>query len=149
MEGIGFLIWVCSVVMGAIIGAQKDQMTPAFFLSILFGPLGVLIILCLPDKKAEAEQLLELESQRRFQREQLELQRDHLEEMRAISVPKIVSRPRMKPTAKIKLARNGQEWGDFSPATIRAMLANGDIMHGDYFWDSKISDWVTLDQLPD
>jgi hypothetical protein len=58
------LIWVFSVVIGCLVGAAKGRIGSGMVWSLLFGPVGVIVVLCLPnlakkEEDAKAQQLLQ------------------------------------------------------------------------------------------
>jgi hypothetical protein len=74
------IVWVVSVVLGCMIGATKGQDSSGFIWPALLGPLGVLIVLALPN-------LVKEDKERRAQlaaAEQMRLQQAMLEELKAL-----------------------------------------------------------------
>ncbi len=47
----GFFIWLYCLVLGALTGSRKGQIVPGFILPFLLGPLGLLVVFFLPNKK--------------------------------------------------------------------------------------------------
>jgi hypothetical protein len=45
------LAWGLAVVVGVVIGGQKDRITEALFLSLLLSWVGVIIVACLSNRK--------------------------------------------------------------------------------------------------
>lgn len=49
------LIWVPSFIAGLVIGAQKGHPALGLFLGLILGPIGVIILLFIPNDKGKAE----------------------------------------------------------------------------------------------
>lgn len=74
-----FVIWVVSVVAGAMIGANKGQDVSGMVWPVVLGPLGVVIVLCLPNQvKLEVEA-----AQLKLKSEELRVQKEILRELQA------------------------------------------------------------------
>ena len=48
-----------------------------------------------------------------------------------------------------RIARNGEDLGEFPVATIRQMLRSRDLTMEDYYFDTEANDWMQLDCLAD
>jgi hypothetical protein len=136
-----FLIWIFSMIIGCMIGAAKDRVGSGFVWSFLFGPLGVLVVLCLPNLKKQKE-----EADRKQQLAlQLQLQQAQLQKLDQIhrSVP---PPPGYEP--KLRIASNGQDLGEMPVATVKLMLKSGKLNPQDYYFDTDSNDWMQLDCCP-
>lgn len=73
------LLWLGSVFIGGLIGQQKDQFESGLAWTFLLGPLGVIIVLCLPNHiKALKER-----DDRRLREEELNVQKQILAELQS------------------------------------------------------------------
>jgi hypothetical protein len=135
------LIFIVSVVIGCLIGNAKGQFASGLVLSLLLGPLGVLIVLCLPNltkQKEEEERKQQLALQLELQQAQLQ----KLDQMQRAAPP-----PGYEP--KLRVASNGQDLGEMPVATVRLMLKSGKLAQQDYYFDASANDWIPLDRCPD
>jgi hypothetical protein len=73
-------VWLFCLVIGVLIGSQKGQLVSGIIWSFLFGPLGVIVVICLANKKKEAED----QAQKTFQFQQMQVQRQQLEEIKKL-----------------------------------------------------------------
>jgi type II secretory pathway pseudopilin PulG len=139
------LIFIVSVIIGGMIGSAKGQAAAGLLLSLLLGPLGVLIVLCLPNlvkQKEEQERKRQLDLQLQLQRAQL----DKLEQMQqTTSAP---SRP-PPPGAQRRyhVGRNGEDIGELAVSEIRTKIQSGELTLQDYYFDPAANDWLTLESL--
>jgi hypothetical protein len=143
------LFWIFSLIGGIAVGVQKGQEVSGFIWPLLFGPLGFLIVLCLPNLKKRALDI----AQYNLQAQQMELQRQQLAEMRALRESSVMPTSRVvktsRPLPKIKVAKNGEEWAELTMEEIGTLLESGDLTVGDYYYSNADEDWVTLDRLFD
>ena len=133
------LVWAFSIIIGCIIGASKDRVGSGFVWSALFGPLGVLVVLFLPNirqQKEEAERKQQLALQVQFQHAQL--QQTKLQNQSSAPPP-----PGYEP--QMRIASNGQDLGEMSVATVKLMMKSGKLTLEDYYLDERINDWMQLD----
>ena len=139
------LIFIVSVIIGGMIGSAKGQTAAGILLSLLLGPLGVLIVLCLPNlvkQKEEQERRRQLDLQIQLQRAQL----DKIERLQeSASAP---SRP-PPPGAQRKyhVGRNGEDIGELQVSEIRKRIQTGELTLLDYYFDPAANDWLTLESL--
>lgn len=146
-----FLIYAISIVIGCLIGASKGRFLSGLVWSLIFGPLGVLVVLCLKNLNAERK---EKEAQAMTQR-QLAIQEAQLREIRDLkersSAPKATVKLSASVALKntIRLSRNGDDLGevDIPSAKLAVRVAGG--LEGFYFFDFSKSDWIALIQHPD
>ena len=137
-----FLIFIVSVVIGCLIGSAKGQFASGLIWSLLLGPLGVLIVLCLPNltkQKEDAERKQQLALQLQLQQAQLH----KLDQMQRTSPP---PPPGYEP--KLRIASNGQDLGEMPVATVKLMLRSGKLTPQDYYFDADSNDWMQLDCCP-
>ena len=134
-----FLFWLIFLIAGILIGAQKGQLVSGIVWPFLFGPLGVIIVLCLPNKVAEAkEEARNLQVQR-----QLLMQQQQLEELRRLNNPP----PEKKQPARLRIAKNGQDMGEMSIGMVLTMLKNKQLSGEDLYFDAETNEWLPLDGL--
>jgi len=134
-----FLFWLIFLIAGILIGAQKGQLVSGIVWPFLFGPLGVIIVLCLPNKVAEAkEEARNLQVQR-----QLLMQQQQLEELRRLNNPP----PEKKQPARLRIAKNGQDMGEMSIGMVLTMLKNKQLSGEDLYFDPETNEWLPLEGL--
>ncbi len=113
-------------------------------MSLLLGPLGVLIVLCLPNlvkQKEEQERKRQLDLQIQLQRAQLE----KIERMQeSASVP---SPPPAGAQRKYHVGRNGEDIGELQVSEIRKRIQTGELTLQDYYFDPAANDWLALESL--
>src|SRR2546426_12731566 len=95
------LIWIVSLILGCLIGSAKGRVVSGFVWSLLLGPLGVLIVLCLPNLKKEEENA----KARALAQEQVRLQEAQLRQLQELG-----QRPIRGPESShlYHVGRNGQ-----------------------------------------
>jgi len=138
------LIFIVSVIIGAIIGSAKGQTAAGILLSLLLGPLGVLIVLCLPNlvkQKEEQERKRQLDLQIQLQRAQLE----KIEQMQQRASAPLPPPPGAQ--HKYHVGRNGEDIGELQASEIRRKIQNGELTLQDYYFDAAANDWLTLESL--
>jgi hypothetical protein len=55
MEIYSVIIWICSIGMAVMLGERKGRAGGGLFWGLFLGPIGVLIVLCLPPLHARAD----------------------------------------------------------------------------------------------
>lgn len=137
------LVWIFSIIIGCMIGAAKDQSASGFIWSFLFGPLGVLVVLCLPNRKKEKEEAeRKHQAATQMQLQQAQLQR--LEQMQRAPLPAAQSQIR-----QLRIASGGEDLGDVPVPTVKLMLKTGKLTPQDYYFDVHANDWLALAECPD
>jgi hypothetical protein len=104
-----WIIFIVSVVIGCLIGSLKGQFTSGLIWSLLLGPLGVIIVLCLPNlikQKEEAERKQQMA-------QQLELLQQQLQRLEQIQLATSSPPSRRDPT--LRIASDGEDLGDTCP----------------------------------
>lgn len=140
------LIYIFSVVIGCFIGSAKGRFGSGLVWSLLFGPLGVLVVLSLPNLKKQKE-----DGQRnKLMQAQLELQRTQLQQLQQIQ-QRIAAPPPPHANRErtFRIARNGDDLGPTPVSQIKQMLSTGQLTMQDYYFDAEAKDWLPLDCLPD
>jgi len=130
-----FFFWL---IIAGIIGSVKGQLISGLVWGGLLGPIGVIIVLCLPNlakQKEEAERKQQLALQ-------LHIQQTQLEQMQRTAPPPGCEQ-------KLRIASNGQELGEMPVATVKLMLKSGKLTPQDYYFDAGANDWMLLDCCPD
>ena len=136
-------IFIVSIVIGCLIGSAKGQFASGFILSLLLGPLGVLIVLCLPNlvrEKEESDHKKQLAVQIHLQQAQLR----KLDQMQRTPMP---PPPGYEP--KLRVASSGQDLGEMPVASVKLMLKSGKLTPQDYYFDTDSNNWMPLDCCPD
>lgn len=140
-----FLIWIFSIIIGCLIGSAKDRFGSGLVWSFLFGPLGVLVVLCLPNlkkQKEDAERKQQIALQLQLQQAQLQ----KLDQLQRNAQPPPPPPPGNEP--KLRIASNGQELGELPVATVKVLLRNGKLTPQDYYFDAHNNDWMQLESCP-
>jgi hypothetical protein len=141
-----FLFWVFCIILGMIIGQKKGQLASGIVWSVLFGIFGVIIVLCLPNRKKEAEakaHKAEEEKRWNLQQEQLRSMQKELAQ-RSHSPP-----PPPGAKGRIRVAKDGEELGELTVTEVRGMLSRNELSLEDYFFETRLNEWLTLDCHPD
>lgn len=141
-----FLIWIFSIIIGVLIGNSKGRGGSGFVWSFLFGPLGVIVVLCLKNLTKEKEK----EEQAALLRQQIAMQKAQLDAMQRLQAPSIqphVPTPRAVPRT-MRVAKNGQDLGDMDIPKIKLMLRSGELTLQDYYFDRDSNDWMPLESNP-
>ena len=133
------IVWLIFLIAGILIGSQKGQLVSGIVWPFLFGPLGVIIVLCLPNKVAEAK---EEERQRQFQ-QQMALQKQQLEELQRLRNPQ----PEPSLPKRLRIAKDGQEIGEMGIGMVLTMLKNKQLSGDDLYLDSQTNEWTPLESL--
>lgn len=138
-----FLIFGVSVIIGCLVGGSKGQLAAGVIFSILLGPLGVLIVLCLPNRvkeKAEQERKEQADIQLHLQRQQLK-KLEELQELKFASIPP-------PPAARTyHVACDGEDIGELAIGTINQMLRSGRLTREDHYFDAQLNEWRPLQML--
>jgi hypothetical protein len=134
-------IWLFCLVIGVLVGSQKGQLVSGIIWPFLFGPLGVIVVVCLSNKKKEAED----QAQKAFQFQQIQIQRQQLEEIRKLH--SVASEAPTLPN-KLRIAKDGQEIGEMGIGVIKTMLHNKQLSVNDLYFDPQANEWTPLDFLP-
>jgi hypothetical protein len=95
METEIIFLWVASIFIGMLIGVSKRQEASGAIWTLLLGPVGIIIVLCLPNRIKE--QAAEEEKQRQLKL--IQLQEEQLREIRALRNPPPAPRPAAPPSA--------------------------------------------------
>jgi len=137
------LIFIVSVVIGCLIGSAKGRFASGLIWSVLLGPLGVLIVLCLPNLTKQKE---EEERKKQFAL-QLQIQQAQLQTLNQMQRPAPPPPPGYEP--KLRAASNGQDLGEMTVTAIKLMIKSGKLSHQDYYFDAGANDWMQLECCPD
>ncbi len=97
MEPEFLIFWVVCIFIGMLIGISKRQETSAAIWTFLLGPVGIIIALCLPDKVKQAAAEEEKQRQLRL----IQLQEEHLRELRALRHAPPASQEMAAPTGPV------------------------------------------------
>lgn len=112
------VLWIGCLFMGYFIGAGKGVGGVGLVLAVFLGPLGVLIVLCLPNSvKLEAETV-----QMRMRAEELRVQKEILHELRAQRISNQAQTPPPLPAAPpptIIPQQEDEPLSDFVPENLR------------------------------
>ncbi len=136
------IIWIFSMIIGCMIGAAKDQTVSGFIWSFLFGPLGVLVVVCLPNRKKQRE---EAERKQQFAI-QLQLQQAQLLKLEQMQMKAPPPPPGYEP--RLRIASNGQDLGEIPVGAVTLMLRSGKLTQQDYYFDRESNEWMQLDCCP-
>lgn len=141
-------VWLFSLVIGVLIGIAKGQEVSGALWPLFFGPIGVLVVLCLPNLKArkEKDQFLAL------QRQQIQIQQQQLEEMRRIqgitvSEPVAIQPQIVQTPTVIRLAKGGEEIEPMAYGILRMRIERGLPIDAELYFDDAQNDWLPISQL--
>lgn len=109
------MIWVVCAVVGAMIGANKGQDVSGMVWPILLGPLGVIIVLALPNKvKMEVEA-----AQLKLKTEELRVQKEILRELQTQRLASQTTPPPAPPLPPLPTSDRLEE---FIPESLRPAM---------------------------
>ncbi len=136
------LIWVFSVVIGCFVGAAKGRIGSGMVWSLLFGPVGVIVVLCLPNlakkvEDAKAQQLLQ---------SQVQIQQAQLRQLQELT-DRATAQPIAEPAAVYHVARRGKDLGEMPASKIRQMLRAGTLSKQDHYFDPQMDEWIQIEYL--
>ena len=131
---------IASSLIGLAIGQTRGRPLAGFFLGLLIGPIGWLLVLVGPNPKKEKE---EKEKQAVLQ-QQLSNQKAQLEAIQQLQVQSITSKA---PT--IRIAKDGNDLGDMDIPKVKLMLLKGELSQQDYYFDAAINNWLPIESHPD
>jgi hypothetical protein len=138
------LYWgVIGGLVGLAIGQTRGRPLPGFFLGLLIGPIGWLLVLVGPNPKKAKE---DKEKQDLLQ-QQFALQQAQLEELKRLQNPPRASSPTLPPPGAretIHIAKNGEDLGPVTVAEVKRMLADGRLTIEDYYFDVCCNEWLEL-----
>jgi type II secretory pathway pseudopilin PulG len=137
-----FFIWIFSIIIGCLIGSARGQLVSGFVWSFILGPLGVIVVLCLPNlKKAEDDVKAAYLAQKQMQLQEAQLRQ--LQELTERATPPPVS----ESTVVYHVERNGKDLGEMSVSKIRQMLRAGTLSKQDHYFDSQMDEWIQIEYL--
>ena len=140
------IIWILSIFCGVLVGNAKGQVASSIVWTVLFGPIGLIVVLCLPNlSKASNER-----AQEEMLKQQLSLQKQQIEELKRLRSSTIVqpspsaaSRTHLSET--LHIGRGEQDLGELTIAQVKAMLRNGELSLEDSYYDWDAQQWPPLD----
>ena len=135
------LIWFVSILCGILVGNSKGQLSSGIIWTIVLGPLGLVVLLCLPDNVGAAK---ERERERLLQ-QQVDLQRAQIQELKRLQFMVNPAVPPPLPPDTLRIGRGGQDLGEFTVDKVKEMLLNGQLSTNDYYFDSEAKDWLPLE----
>jgi len=137
--------------IGAAIGSKKGVAVGGFFLGALLGPLGWLIMAVTKGNRINCPSCREL-----IDPAAVICPKCHSNFTKTTQTPaRHNSRPTIDefvpPPPKsikkdlIRIAKNGDDWGEVELNDVRGWLTSGDLTLQDHYYDSKLKEWVTLE----
>jgi len=141
MDSSIILWWIFCAIIGGAIGMAKDRTVSGIVWGGLLGPIGIIVVLCLPNlkkkKEEEARRVAEIE-----RKHQMELQQAQLQQLQQRTIP---TPP--KAERQYRIASNGEDLGEMPVPTIKLLIKTGKLTLHDYYFDIHAHDWITLDSL--
>jgi hypothetical protein len=134
-------VWLFCLLIGVLIGSQKGQLVSGIIWPFLFGPLGVIVVVCLANKKKEAED----QAQKAFQFQQMQIQRQQLEEIKKLRQP-MPETPTLP--SKLRISKDGQEIGELGIGMVKTILHGKQLSPNDLYFDPAANEWMPLELLP-
>ena len=136
-------IWLLCMIIGTALAAGKGRAGSGLVWTFLFGPLGVLIVILLPNLKKK-----EQDRQKKQFDEQMRLQKAQLQQLEALSkAPATAPPPSNKPDLSYRVARNGEDIGEMPLSKISALLRAQKLAKTDYYFDTQLKEWVAIEFL--
>jgi hypothetical protein len=138
---------IIGCLVGLAIGQTRGRPLAGFFLGLLIGPIGWLLVFFGPNpkKKKEEEEMQALVNQQ-LARQNAQLQANQRMQSHAI----LVNTPQKQvQLTTIRIAKNGLDLGDFDIPKVKLMLRNGELTRQDYYYDTQCNDWMTIEWCPD
>lgn len=138
------LYWgIIGGLVGLAIGQTRGRPLPGFFLGLLIGPIGWLLVLVGPNPKKAKE---DKEKQDLLQ-QQFSLQQAQLEELKRLQNPPRAASPKLPPPGAretIHIAKNGEDLGAITVAEVKRMLEDGRLIVEDYYFGVSCNKWLEL-----
>ena len=134
------LWWIFCAIIGGAIGMAKDRVVSGVIWGGLLGPIGIIVVLCLPNLKKQKEEEAATKQQLTLQLQRQHAQLETYNQVRRSSRP---PPPGNKPM--LRIASNGQDLGDMPVATVKLMIQSGKLSPQDYYFDAEANDWMQLD----
>lgn len=160
LAAVGVMI-VCGMI-GYSVRVSKGNEGAGFALGLLFGPIGIVISLLLPDQNRKREREREENEARQISVKQIELLQAQLDELKSIKSGKRlyqadigrISLP--TPPADradfsgqwIRVASNGEDLGDMTIAEVRRALMERRMDLGDFYLEPQRNEWLPLADHP-
>lgn len=145
-DAVIFFVWMFSMVIGALIGGAKGRVGSGLVWSALLGPLGVVLVLCLPNLEKERK---EMENERKEQqaretaREQLRVQERQLQILESLKN----ENPPPSTSGAYLIRKNGIDIGDMPLEKIQRLLQAGALTTADFYFDPQVNQWIRLEFL--
>jgi hypothetical protein len=137
-----FYIWMFSVIIGCLIGSARGRPASGLVWSFLFGPLGVIVVLCLPNlKKQDEDAKAEYRAAKEMQLQQAQLRQLH-ELTERVAPPTVTER-----VPSYHVERNGKDLGEMPLSKIRQMLRAGMLSKHDHYFDPQMDEWIEIEYL--
>jgi hypothetical protein len=135
------IIWLLFLVAGIALGQSKDQLIGGIIWTFFFGPIGLIVVACLPNRRHQAD----LAKQQALLSQQLSFQKRQLDELQALRQQTKSTSPNEQ---TIRIKHGGQRLDAMKLAVAQAMLNNGQLSIDDLYFDSKANDWLPLECHP-
>lgn len=133
------LWWIFCTIIGGAIGMAKDRVVSGVIWGGLLGPIGIIVVLCLPNLKKQKEEAITKQQLAL----QIQLQEAQLEQLRQTSRTSPPPPTGYQPT--LRIASNGQDLGELPVETVKLMLQSGKLTLQDFYLDTDSNDWMQLD----
>ncbi len=141
-----YALLLCSLI-GIAIGQTRGRPIAGFFLGLLIGPIGWLLVLVGPNpkkKKEDAEKQTLMQHQLAMQKAQL----DALQRIQSQSTTRNVPPPPGR-VSTVRIAKDGHDLGDIDIPKVKLMLRIGELSLQDYYFDAECNDWLTIECHPE
>lgn len=143
------IIWFLCGIIAAVIGARKGEGCAAFFVGFIFGPFGILFALISKGNRVKCPHCKEL-----INKDAEICMHCHspLKERTTIQVQSILPSPESpvivppppKKHSLIRIAKDGEDWGEYEREQVVNMLDDGTLTLDDYYFDMETNQWAQL-----
>jgi hypothetical protein len=140
------IIWILSIFCGVLVGKGKGQLASGIIWTVLFGPIGLVVVLSLPNLIKAANE----RAQQEMLQQRLSLQKQQIEELKRLrsstivqASPPAASRPHLSET--LRIGRGEQDLGELTIVQVKAMLRSGELSLEDSYYDWDAQQWLPLD----
>ena len=141
-----FIFWIgVNWIVGYLIGKSKDRIGESVLVSVLLGPIGWIIALCLSPKGRKCPQCAEIVKQDALVCRYCGF--SFAAPAKAVAARAAKAPPRVQVQERFTVAKDGAEVGKLTRTEIEHQIRIGRLSASDYYLDLVANDWMPLDLL--